>query len=295
MGSRDEVAGVEADLSEAESTVAREPLGQRIFDLEQPRYRGMPIIDVHQPGYAYFLYRRHADTREMQPGTVGRSSSSGLLMMMEHSGTHVDALCHQAEDLTIHGGRASAELERSDGFTESDAASIPVFFHSGVLLDVARHRRVPALGERELIDAAELAECAERQGTPVPEGGVVLVRTGNGANWHDPEIYLSGPGMAADASEWLAERGVAAVGADNVAWDVPGYVDEELDCDLPGHLILLVRSGVYIFENLSLDELAAAEVRSFTFVAVPLKLVGATGSPIRPLAVVEGGSADDER
>lgn len=247
----------------------------------------MPIIDVHEPGYAYFLYRRHADALALQPGTVGRSSASGVLMMMEHSGTHVDALCHQAEDLAIHGGQMADSVETSRGFSAEDATKIPPFFHPAILLDVAAMRGVAAIGEGELISAAELEACVQHQGTPIPEGGIVFVRTGNGSRWDRPDSYLAGPGMASDASVWLADHGVIAVGADNVAWDLPGYVDERFQCDLPGHLILLVRAGIYIFENLALEEIAAAGAHSFTLMAVPLKLQGATGSPIRPLALLK--------
>ena len=95
--------------------------------------------------------------------------------------------------------------------------------------------------------------------------------------------------MDAAASRWLADRGVIAVGADNMAWDVPGLRDPELGCLLPGHLILLARRGVYIIENLALEELAAAGHHEFEFVCLPLKLVGATGSPVRPVALVAGG------
>jgi kynurenine formamidase len=91
--------------------------------------------------------------------------------------------------------------------------------------------------------------------------------------------------MDSSASYWLAERGVLAVGADNMAWDVPGLKDPELGCTLPGHLILLVRRGIYIIENLNLEGLAAAGRYRFDFVCTPLKLVGATGSPVRPLAI----------
>jgi kynurenine formamidase len=57
---------------------------------------------------------------------------------------------------------------------------------------------------------------------------------------------------------------------------------------LPGHLILLVRHGIYIIENLMLEELAGARHYRFDFVCTPLKFVGATGSPVRPVAVVRG-------
>lgn len=94
--------------------------------------------------------------------------------------------------------------------------------------------------------------------------------------------------MAADASYWLADKRVLAVGADNMAWDVIWDTDPGLGCTLPGHLILLARHGIYIIENLMLDELAAARHYRFQFVCTPLKLVGATGSPVRPVAIVSG-------
>ena len=66
--------------------------------------------------------------------------------------------------------------------------------------------------------------------------------------------------------------------------------DPELGCLLPGHLILLARNGIYIIENLAFEELAAAGVYRFDFICTPLKLLGATGSPVRPVAMVPGGS-----
>jgi kynurenine formamidase len=58
---------------------------------------------------------------------------------------------------------------------------------------------------------------------------------------------------------------------------------------LPAHRVLLVEHGIYIIEAMALEELAAAEVYEFTFVLVPLRLIGATGSPVRPLALVSRG------
>src|ERR1700693_4860142 len=74
----------------------------RIIDLEQPRFFGMPIHPSHKPGYFYALHRRHRDT--YQPEVHGaRTSASGVVTMMEHSGTHIDALSHQACDLKMFG------------------------------------------------------------------------------------------------------------------------------------------------------------------------------------------------
>ncbi len=55
---------------------------------------------------------------------------------------------------------------------------------------------------------------------------------------------------------------------------------------MPVHVHLLVESGIHIIECLNLEELAAAGVSTFVFLAAPLKVRGATGAPMRPIAVV---------
>jgi len=61
----------------------------KVYDLEQPRRAGMPVHPAHAPGYFYALHRRHRDS--YQPQTNGpRTGASGTLVMMEHSGTHIE-------------------------------------------------------------------------------------------------------------------------------------------------------------------------------------------------------------
>jgi kynurenine formamidase len=228
-----------------------------IFDLEQPRTPEMPIHPAHQQaGYSYLLHRHHED--EYRPEEAGpRTGAAGVIICGEHTGTHIDALCHQSDAL--------------------------------VLLDAAAREGVKSLEPGHAVTGEDLEACCENQGVAVEPGDVVLVRTGNARYWEDADRYLAGPGMATSASYWVAQRGVVAVGADNPAWDVPGMKDPDLGCMLPGHLILLARRGIYIIENLNLDELAAAGYHRFDFVCTPLKLVGATGSPVRPLAIIPDG------
>ena len=259
--------------------------GRQVFDLEQPRTTDMPVIDSHEPGYYYALHRRHSDT--YNPEVTGpRSSASGMIICMEHAGTHIDALCHQAEDLTLCGGIDVADVERNGGFSKHAVEEIPPIVGPGVLLDVPALLEVDCLNEGYLISLDELVQCCERQGLEIQAGDTVLVRTGNAQRWHDEAAYLSGPGVEARASEWLADQGVIAVGADTMAWDVIGRFDEEYGCQLPGHLILLARRGVYIIENINLEELAAGGHSRFELICLPLKFVGATGSPVRPIALV---------
>ncbi len=250
--------------------------GARVYDLEQPRYQGAPSHPVHEPGFALALHRRH----ERIPGEP-RTSASALLVMAEHSGTHIDALCHQAGDMRLHGGiEVDPSVQTPSGFTELGIDSVPPIIARGVMLDL------PALGPvPDHVEAEHVEACAVAQGTSIEPGDVVLVRTGSGSRWADPAAYLAGPGMAPSASRWMVGNRPLAVGADNIAWDLPEKRDPELGVALPGHLILIVEAGIYIIENLMLEELAADGVREFTFVCLPLKLTGGTGSPVRPIAL----------
>src|SRR5207248_4176253 len=109
---------------------------------------------------------------------------------------------------------------------------------------------------------------------------VLLVRTGYGALWRgDEAAYLDAAGVSKSGTLWAGERGVTAVGADNMAWDVPDERDPETGATLFAHLYLLTQKGIYIMENLNLEELARDRRWLFGFVGVQLKVRGPTGSP----------------
>jgi kynurenine formamidase len=250
----------------------------RVFDLEQPRYAGAPSHPAHAPGFNYFLHRHHA-----RGATEARTGASGIVVMPEHSGTHIDALCHQAENLTLHGGvRVDSGVQTSVGFRVHGIETMGPLVGRGILLDVAGDQRLPP---NHAITVDELKQAAAKAGIDVRAADVVLVRTGYGALWADPPEYLQAAGVSSAASRWLIDRKVGAVGADNMAFDVMGPTDPELGVTLPGHVLLLVRAGIPIIENLNLEELAAAKIYEFGFVCLPLKMRGATGSPVRPIAL----------
>ena len=247
----------------------------RIFDLEQLRYAGAPSHPAHMPGFNYFLHRHHA-----RGASEARTGASGIVVMPEHSGTHIDALAHQAENLTLHSGVHVDEVQTSAGFKQLGVDKMAPLLTRGVLLDVAGDRR---LDPDYAITPADLERAAKAE---IREGDAVLVRTGYGALWSKPDEYLRAAGVSADGSRWLIEKKVRAVGADNMAFDVmTAERDPELNATLPGHVLLLVRAGIPIIENLNLEELAAAHVYEFAFVCLPLKMRGATGSPVRPIAI----------
>lgn len=258
----------------------------RVYDLEQPRFAGMPIHPAHRPGYFYALHRRHRDT--YRPEADGpRSSASGVLTMMEHTGTHLDALCHQAHHQTMFGGVETNAVETPSGFSKLGVETVPLLVQRGVLLDVCGHKGERVLPPRYSITADDLQSCAAAHGVEVRAGDVLLVRTGYGALWSgDEQTYLDAAGVNKSGTLWAAQRGVVAVGADNMAWDVPGERDPDTGATLFAHVHLLTQKGVYIMENLNLEALARDRAWTFAFIAAPLKFQGATGSPLRPLALV---------
>src|SRR5690348_16345316 len=103
----------------------------RVFDLEQPRYAGAPMHPAHQPGFQYFLHRHHA-----RGATEARTGASGIVVTPEHSGTHIDALAHQAENLKLHGGIDVEAVQTSVGFKQLGIDTMAPIVARGVLIDV---------------------------------------------------------------------------------------------------------------------------------------------------------------
>src|SRR5438093_13301669 len=103
-----------------------------------------------------------------------RTCASGFMYTAEHSGTHIDALCHQAEDLHLYGGReVDASVQTSYGFTELGVETIAPLLTRGVLLDIARYRGVDRIEAGNPIQRDELEAADNNQAVPVVAGDVV--------------------------------------------------------------------------------------------------------------------------
>jgi kynurenine formamidase len=257
----------------------------KIYDLEQERFYGMPTYPSHKPGYFYTLYRQHRST--YNPKEYGqRSSASGMIVTMEHAGTHIDALCHQAYDMKLHGNLlVNNEIETPFGFNKLSIEKIPPIITRGILLDVAGLKGLDYLPENYEITKQDFENCLEFEKIDVEKGDVVLVRTGYGKFWINEDKYMKAAGVSLEASRWLAKKLVFAVGIDNCAWDLPSARDQESGSNLPSHVHLIVENGIHIMEHLNIEHLAEDQQFLFLFICLPLKLKGATGSPIRPIAI----------
>ncbi len=259
--------------------------GRRVYDLEQPRVAGMPVHPAHRPGYLYQLHRRHRDTYDPRQ-TGPRSAASGIIVMMDHSGTHIDALSHQAGELKLYGNvEITPQVETPKGFTTHGIERMDPIIARGILLDVCAVRGQDPLPPHYRITPDDLDAAARRAGVTVRPGDALLVRTGFAKLWGDEARYLAAAGVGRDGSLWAADHKVRCVGCDNMTWDETDEKDPATGATLFAHLHLIARCGVPIIENLMLEELSRDRCAEFLFVCVPLKLVGATGSPVRPIAV----------
>lgn len=258
--------------------------GVRVVDLGRPLFTGMPQSPNH-PVFWHTLPRRHGDMVRADGG----SAANDMIVTGTHVGTHIDALAHVSHNGKLHGGADAAHAGRGGRFTEHGVHTIEPMIRRGVLLDVPRALRENSCPAGYEITPGDLDAAVAAQQLQVAAGDVALIRSGWGSRFDDgPAAYLGHgtgvPGVGEAGAKWLAARGVHAAGADTIAFEqlTPGSGHALL----PAHRVLLVEAGIYIIEALALEDLAAAGVSEFTFVLVPMNILGATGSPVRPLAVL---------
>jgi kynurenine formamidase len=214
--------------------------------------------------------------------------------MMYFSGQHgsptIDALGHISTNGKLYGGLDAAASEGPQGLKELGIENYPRerLVNRGVLLDVARFRRVDALAPGQEVTADDLETTAKAQGVEVRAGDSVLIRTGYGRFFTaDKAKYLGvRPGIGESGARWLAAKKVFLTGTDTLTYDVfpaTGSV-------FPAHRVLIAESGIYIVENMNLEELgevlAASGAREFPLVLNPLRFRGATASPLNAFAIL---------
>lgn len=252
--------------------------GAKIYDLAHPYFVGMPHYPTHPP-FLFSLTKKHGDF--VAPGGV--SSAADALGMSGHLGSHIDALCHFSRGGKLHGAEEITQ-SYNGGVEHLSVDTIAPILKRGILLDMAGLFGPEPLPADFEITPRHLENAAAKAGVDVQPDDVVLLRTGWARYFEEPARFLSegrGPGPAEEGARWLSSRRIFAAGSDTISFEhVPNP-------SMPAHVHLLVDSGIHIMECLNLEQLAAARASVFLFVALPLKLRGATGSPIRPIAIVK--------
>jgi kynurenine formamidase len=206
------------------------------------------------------------------------------------SHTHIDAFCHVAFDGRLYNGVPSDSITADGGTAGTIQAARHGLIGRGVLLDVPRLRGVPWLepGENIFRDDLEVAE--REQGVTVGEGDILLVRTGHPRRLRELGAWDTAhakAGLHPNTAPFLHERAVSVLGCDGNSDTAPNATE---GVDFPMHVLALTAMGVPLLDYLQLDDVAAACASSgrweFFFAAAPLRIVGGTGSPLNPIAVL---------
>ncbi len=254
----------------------------RVISLAQPISRDTPVPG-HRAGVMHFMGRDGGDYPEGRRRPGGFQFAEDTIVMPLHVGTHIDALCHCWYDDTLYNGFACTEV-RSSGSARLGADKLPPVATRGLLLDFVALNGSP-LEDGAPIGLGMLREAISHGGAEPGEGDAILLRTG----WQERQDsgesinYNTEPGLNEEAALFLAETGVAIVGADNYAVEVLPFAEGTV---FPVHQRLIRDYGIPLMEGLVLEPLAREGVSQFLFVCAPLPIKGGTGSPLNPLAIL---------
>jgi kynurenine formamidase len=250
------------------------PLAESAPDNPEPGMRHMK----HLPGEA--------------SDVAGVSFAADQLMMNVHGDvdSHIDALCHVSYDQVLYNGvPTDAVTSRGASALSIDVARDGIVGR-GVLLDIPRLRGVSWLEPGDHVLADELAAAEKAQQVSVGPGDILFVRVGHRRRrgelgpW---DVARARAGLHPLTMRFVAERQVAALGSDGNSDTAPSAV---AGVAFPIHVLAINAMGLHLLDYLQFDELVplceAAGRWSFLCVIAPLRLPGATGSPVNPIAIL---------
>lgn len=253
---------------------------QAVYDLAHPLSREVP----HSPNHAGFLLsltRRHGD----KVRTDGTSGASEVIVTGCHVGTHVDALGHISADGVLHGDVDAAAAQSGGRLEEHGIDAMPPVVARCLIADIPGSLGRAILPADYGVGTDDIVRALD--GRKPASGDALLVRTGWAQHFGDPASFTGSatpiPGVTLAAARWMREQRFVVVGGDTMSFEQrPGGFGQSL----PVHKELLVHAGINIIEVMNLEQLCADGVQEATLVVAPLRIVGGTGSPVRPLALV---------
>ena len=250
-----------------------------VIELAYPLFDGMPF-------YGNRVYNQQLKRTTWPPGSNTRGSNEETITTeLGQVGTQIDGFGHQSIGNSLYNCFKIDEVATRTGFSRLGIEKAGALITRGVLIDVAALRGVEMLGDRDEVTAQDLQDALTRQNLTIETGDAVIINTGFGRLWGVDNVryFQTQPGLGVGAAEWLAAQHPMIVGSDTCCVEVNPNPDANLSS--PVHQILLVTHGIYLIESLKLDELVEKGVHEFAFIVEPLKLRGATGSSVAPVAV----------
>jgi kynurenine formamidase len=260
----------------------------RVIELNFVWDRNSPLLGLNPP-FSMGLHTSHAQTKGAIPGGIAFAADM-MFFSGQHGAPTIDALGHISDNLKLFGGADAAASEAATGLLKLGIEAYPKerLINRAVLLDVARFKNVEALAPGQEITAEDLDATAKAEGVEIKPGDSVLIRTGYGKYFEADRAKYSGPrpGPGESAARWLAAKKIFLAGDDQLSFEVI----PEKGTVFPCHRILIADHGIYIVENLNLEELSRvlAEQKVYEFVLVlnPPRIRGATGAAVNAFAIL---------
>jgi len=199
-------------------------------------------------------------------------------------GTQFDAFAHQMWGDSFYNCFKLGDIGTRSGFKKLGVEHVGALMTRGVLIDVAGLKGVDMLPTSYVITPEDLRAALAKAGQTLEPGDAVIIRTGwSKLMGQDNQRYgTANAGIGIAAAQWLLTQDPMLIAADNCCVEVR---PSEPPHSLPVHAMMLIQHGIYLAENLELEALAAAHANEFAFIVQPLKIKGATGSAIAPIAV----------
>lgn len=290
-GPDDQLGALNHLTADKSAAILSRVAGARSYDLSIDYFVGMPSFQAAgDPGYQIFMSHTPAGTAIDNLNGVGDQRnrhvcySGDVVMMYTHTGTHIDSLNHFGVEGKIYNNFTPEEHLGSRGWTKAGAEVIPPIITRGVLIDVAKSHGVDCLPDSYAITVEDCQKALADAGLALEPGDVAFVRTGRMGYWpNGAQVLGNPPGVGLEAANWLTAQGIAAIAADQECVEV-GPSEHE-DNWLPGHCHFLAEAGVPMIELANLEDLSRDDVNEFCLIAAPIRLRGATGAPLRPIAL----------
>lgn len=280
VSAQDKAADVARFISQMKSA--------RVIELNFIWDRNSPLLGLNPP-FTIGLQTSHKQTKGIIPGGIAFAADM-MFFSGQHGSPNIDALGHISDNQKLFGGADAASSEGATGLLTLGIESYPKerFINRAVLLDVARFKNVDALAPGQEITAEDLEATAKAEGVEIQAGDSVLIRTGFGRFFEADRARYSGfrPGPGEGAARWLASKKIFLTGDDQMSYEVV----PEKGSIFPCHRILIADNGIYIVENLNLEELAKAlaeqKIYQFVLVLNPPRIRGATGAAANAFAIL---------
>lgn len=265
-----------------------------VYEASMPQYGDRPYWITSHPA---------APPQQEGERAVHRDYFTGFIGQM---GTQFDALGHQG--VAVRMGDGSLQSVFYNGITEEEMTGanqglggieklgvehVKPIITRGVLIDIAGYKGVPTLAPDYEVTVADVRGALERQNmteSSIGQGDAVIFNYGWSVYWSNPSKYNDSrigvgenegsPGIGGEVARWLIERKVSMVGADSCCVSVMPYPPSG-----NVHHLLFLSEGIFLLENMELTELTRDRVYEFLFLSLTERIKGATGSPVRPIAV----------